>query len=81
MLRYVSSSELGVAVMENWQLEYLQFTSFILLTVWLLQRGVARVEAATQGRARIGRGAEGWPARRPELAAQGPDEPDRADVL
>ncbi len=38
-LRYVSSSEFGVAVMENWQSEYLQFTLFILLTVWLVQRG------------------------------------------
>jgi hypothetical protein len=28
-----------VAVMENWQSEYLQFTLFILGTVWLLQRG------------------------------------------
>ena len=25
--------------MENWQSEYLQFTLFILATVWLLQRG------------------------------------------
>jgi hypothetical protein len=25
--------------MENWQSEYLQFTLFILLTVWLFQRG------------------------------------------
>ena len=39
LLRYVSSSEFGVAVMENWQSEYLQFTLFILLTVWLVQRG------------------------------------------
>src|ERR671915_796400 len=38
-LRYVASSEFGVAVMENWQSEYLQFTLFIVLTVWLLQRG------------------------------------------
>src|ERR687895_1627868 len=38
-LRYVTSSDFGVAVMENWQSEYLQFTLFILLTVWLLQRG------------------------------------------
>jgi hypothetical protein len=37
--RYVVSSEFGSAVMENWQSEYLQFTLFILLTVWLLQRG------------------------------------------
>jgi hypothetical protein len=38
-LRYVTSSDFGSAVMENWQSEYLQFTLFILLTVWLLQRG------------------------------------------
>src|ERR687894_780581 len=38
-LRYLASSEFGVAVMENWQSEYLQFTLFVLLTVWLLQRG------------------------------------------
>jgi hypothetical protein len=37
--RYVFSSAFGVAVMENWQSEYLQFTLFIVLTVWLLQRG------------------------------------------
>jgi hypothetical protein len=37
--RYVVSSEFGQAVMENWQSEYLQFTLFILATVWLLQRG------------------------------------------
>jgi hypothetical protein len=37
--RYVVSSEFGNAVMENWQSEYLQFTLFVLLTVWLLQRG------------------------------------------
>src|SRR4051794_10937431 len=37
--RYVVSSEFGTAVLENWQSEYLQFTLFILLTVWLLQRG------------------------------------------
>jgi hypothetical protein len=37
--RYVVSSDFGTAVLENWQSEYLQFTLFILLTVWLLQRG------------------------------------------
>jgi hypothetical protein len=37
--RYVISSQFGVAVLENWQSEYLQFTLFILATVWLLQRG------------------------------------------
>jgi hypothetical protein len=36
---YVTSSAFGVAVMENWQSEYLQFTLFVLLTVWFVQRG------------------------------------------
>jgi hypothetical protein len=39
LLRYVTSSSFGRAVMENWQSEYLQFTLFMLATVWLLQRG------------------------------------------
>jgi hypothetical protein len=39
LARYVVSSAFGTAVMENWQSEYLQFTLFVLLTVWLLQRG------------------------------------------
>jgi hypothetical protein len=39
LARYVVSSDFGSAVMENWQSEYLQFTLFTLLTVWLLQRG------------------------------------------
>jgi hypothetical protein len=37
--RYLTSSAFGRAVMENWQSEYLQFTLFILVTVWLLQKG------------------------------------------
>jgi hypothetical protein len=37
--RYVVSSSFGQAVMENWQSEYLQFTLFVVATVWLIQRG------------------------------------------
>jgi hypothetical protein len=37
--RYVVSSEFATAVLENWQSEYLQFTLFILLTVWFVQHG------------------------------------------
>jgi hypothetical protein len=37
--RYVVSSSFGQAVMENWQSEYLQFTTFIFLTVWVVQKG------------------------------------------
>ena len=37
--RYLVSSSFGAAVLENWQSEYLQFFVFILLTVWLVQKG------------------------------------------
>ena len=37
--RYLVSSDFGQAVTENWQSEFLQFTFFILATVWLIQRG------------------------------------------
>ncbi len=38
-LRYVTSSEFGGDVFENWQSEFLQFFMYILATVWLLERG------------------------------------------
>jgi hypothetical protein len=37
--RYLASSQFGQAVLENWQSEYLQFTLFILATIWLVQKG------------------------------------------
>lgn len=37
--RYLTSSAFVVDVAENWQSEFLQFTLFIYLTVWLVQRG------------------------------------------
>jgi hypothetical protein len=37
--RYLVSSSFGVEMLENWQSEYLQFTLFILATIWLFQRG------------------------------------------
>ena len=37
--RYLVSSKFGAAVMENWQSEFLQFSLFIVATVWLLQKG------------------------------------------
>jgi hypothetical protein len=37
--RYLVSSDFGQAVTENWQSEYLQFVTFILATIWLVQRG------------------------------------------
>lgn len=37
--RYVLSSRFAADLAENWQSEYLQFTLYIVLTVWLVQRG------------------------------------------
>ena len=63
LVRYVTSSEYGVDVLENWQSEYLQFTLFILATVWLLQRGSPESKPLDQARRRIRQG----PAHRPLL--------------
>jgi hypothetical protein len=38
-LHYLTSSQFGRALLENWQSEYLQFFLFILLTIWLMQVG------------------------------------------
>src|SRR5690242_15837922 len=45
-LRYVTSSSFAVDLLENWQSEYLQFTLYILLTVWLVQRGSSESKKA-----------------------------------
>jgi hypothetical protein len=37
--RFLTSSSFANAVLENWQSEYLQFTLYILLTVWFVQKG------------------------------------------
>jgi hypothetical protein len=63
--RYLTSSAFGSDVMENWQSEYLQFTLFILGTIWLLQRGspeskeLDRPGRETERQQRIGRHARG----------------------
>jgi hypothetical protein len=36
---YVSSSDFGVEVAENWQSEFLQFALYVTATIWLVQRG------------------------------------------
>lgn len=38
-LTYVTSADFAVDVAENWQSEYLQFLLYIVITVWLVQRG------------------------------------------
>jgi hypothetical protein len=47
--RFVTSSAYAGAVMENWQSEYLQFTLYIVLTVWLLQKGSPESKALDEG--------------------------------
>jgi hypothetical protein len=37
--RYLTSSDFGVEIMENWQSEYLQFALYVFATVWLVQQG------------------------------------------
>jgi hypothetical protein len=49
---YLTSSAFGSAVMENWQSEYLQFTLFLIATVYLLQKGSP--ESKEPGRQGIG---------------------------
>jgi hypothetical protein len=39
IVEYVTSADFAVDVAENWQSEYLQFLLYIILTVWLIQRG------------------------------------------
>jgi len=36
---YIKTPEFGGDLLENWQSEFLQFSLYILATVWLLQRG------------------------------------------
>jgi hypothetical protein len=36
---YVTSSSFGRAMLENWQSEYLQFTLYLMATVWFIQKG------------------------------------------
>jgi len=61
---YVTSASFAADVAENWQSEYLQFLLYIVLTVWLVQRGSPEskeLEAAgteTDEQQKIGRHAD-----------------------
>jgi len=46
---YVTSSQFAVDVAENWQSEYLQFLLYIVLTVWLVQRGSPESKQVDEG--------------------------------
>jgi hypothetical protein len=74
LAHYLVTSEFGAAVLENWQSEFLQFTFFILVTVWLVQRGsneskrVDEVGSESDQRQRIGEYSE---TRSPRWAKTG----------
>ena len=70
--RYVTSSDFGVDVAENWQSEYLQFLLYVVLTVWLLQRGSPESKELDKAGARVRRGPEGRSVRPGRLARLGP---------
>ena len=55
--RYLTSSSFAQAVTENWQSEYLQFTLFILLTVWFVQKGSPESKQPGEEGARVRRAA------------------------
>ena len=66
-----TSSEFGNAVMENWQSEYLQFSIFILATVWLVQKGSTESKELDQVGPESDRGPGDRRVRAPELAGVG----------
>ena len=43
---YVTSAHFGEATFENWESEFLQMGAYVLLTVWLTQRGSAESKSA-----------------------------------
>jgi hypothetical protein len=49
LLEYVTSSHFTVDVAENWQSEYLQFLLFILLTIFLFQKGSTESKPLDKG--------------------------------
>ena len=62
--RYLTSSSFAVDVAENWQSEFLQFTLYILATVWLVQRGSSESKELRQVRSGIGSRTRRWPSSR-----------------
>ncbi len=62
--RYLLSSEFGVAMLENWQSEYLQFALYITATVWFVQRGspeskeIAKAGGESDREQKVGRHAD-----------------------
>ncbi|MGD9764758.1 MAG: DUF6766 family protein [Candidatus Binatia bacterium] len=63
---YLTSSHFAEATFENWESEFLQMAAYVLLTVFLIQRGSAESNDPTGASERPSspRGAVPWPVRR-----------------
>ena len=62
----MTSSAFGMAVMENWQSEYLQFALFAVATVWLLQKGSPESKELDSAGTESERRSAGGEVRRPD---------------
>ena len=69
--QYLTSTQLARAVMENWQSEFLQFLLFILITVWLVQRGSGESKAAGRRESDRKQRVKGYDPRRTWLGEAG----------
>ena len=75
------SSSFGSAVIENWQSEYFQFTLFVLLTVWLVQRGSPKSRTAPQSGPRVRQRSAGGRTRPPRTPRAGRTWPGCAGAI
>jgi hypothetical protein len=67
---YLATPHFGEATFENWESEFLQMGAYVLLTVWLRQKGSAESKSleGDEGRRR----GSGRPHERPPGALAGP---------
>lgn len=61
---YLCSGHFISATFENWESEFLQMGMYVLLTVWLRQRGSAESRPLTDEPEKIQAGPTPWPVRR-----------------
>jgi hypothetical protein len=73
--QYLTSGHFGEAVFENWESEFLQMASYVVLTAWLFQRGSAESKPLDEPAPQDADPANGskdpkapWPVRRGGIA-------------
>jgi hypothetical protein len=68
---YLTTGHFVEAVFENWESEFLQMASYIVLTVWLVQRGSPESKPLDEGETEAGTGAAGRLSRVPGPVRRG----------